>query len=421
MDIKSFTPQTQRFLARMDYNQDEKLSARELGVLAKIPSAPGIDPKDLLTIQAELKKAKGPETIIVSLVDEATLPPGYKAPTPIFSEAPALRQDSGTARKAPAAPKPVQTQGATPNAQPEAKPGAKPANEPPGAPASAPEAAKKKGKPGPAEVQPFTLKATPKTQPKEATATPGVPTQVLPGAPREEQEVTGMDVQSTAQLGALRVQGTNSFNAQGQHSTSKVRATYQMAPSVGLSVGVDTVEAKPASAAKAPAAKTGSSKSKTPTVPTTPASSSSVLPAQLNLNGQVDLGKVKVNAKGRVNTESSQVDNLSTGVEMELIPGHSVKADTKPVAGPQGRGVNWGAVEVGTQHTVYEGLSLTTKFKPGETNKPNQYGAGFRYNMTQGLSLEGDASTRNDTRFTRPLDTARSMDYKMGFRYKVTF
>jgi len=401
MDIKSFTPQTQRFLARMDYNQDDKLSARELGILAKIPSAPGLDPKDLLTIQAELKKAKGPETIIVSLVDETSLPPGYKAPTPIFSEAP-LRPGSGTGRKdAPA--KPAQNQGA----------------EPTSAPTGPKEAEKKKGKPGPAETQPFSLKATPKVQSKDATATPGVPAQALPGAP-PEQEVTGLDVQSTAQLGALKLQGTNSFNAQGQHSTSKIRATYQVAPTVGLSVGVDTVEAKAADPKKA-APKTGPGKTKTPTVPTTPASSTSVLPAQLNLNGQVDLGKVKVHAKGRVNTESSQVDNLSTGVEMELIPGHSLKADTKPVAGPKGQGVNWSSVEVGTQHAVYEGLSLTTKFKPGETNKPNQYGAGFRYNLTQGLSLDGEASTRKDTSFIRPLDTARSLDYKMGFRYKVSF
>jgi hypothetical protein len=167
-----------------------------------------------------------------------------------------------------------------------------------------------------------------------------------------------------------------------------------MAPSLGLTVGVDTVEAKAADPKKA-TPKPGSGKTKTPTAPTTPASSassssSSALPAQLNLNGQVDLGKVKVNAKGRVNTETSLVDNLSTGVEMELIPGHSLKADTRPVAGPNGQGVNWSSVEVGTQHTVYEGLSLTTKFKPGETQKPNQYGAGFRYNVTQGLSLDGE-------------------------------
>ena len=397
MEIKSFTPQTQRFLARMDYNQDDQLSARELGILAKIPSAPGIDPKDLLTIQAELKKAKGPETLIVSLVDEASLPPGYKPPTPIFSEAPALRQSSGTARKAPSV-----------------------SAEADSAPSGSKEADKKKGKPGPAETQPFSLKATPKIQTKEAAATPGVPTQLLPGAPREEQEVTGMDVQSTAQLGDLKLQGTNSFNAQGQHSTSKIRASYQMAPSLGLSVGVDTVEAKAADPKKA-TPKPGSGKTKTPTVPTTPASSTSALPAQLNLNGQVDLGKVKVNAKGRLNTESSLVDNLSTGVEMELIPGHSLKADTRPVAGPKGQGVNWSSVEVGTQHTVYEGLSLTTKFKPGETQKPNQYGAGFRYNLTQGLSLDGEAATRKDTSFAGPLDTARSLDYKMGFRYKMSF
>lgn len=399
MEIKSFTPQTQRFLARMDYNQDDKLSARELGILAKIPSAPGIDPKDLLTIQAELKKAKGPETIIVSLVDEASLPPGYKPPAPIFSEAPALRQGSGTARKAPSA--------SAADSAP--------------APSGAKEAEKKKGKPGPAETQPFSLKATPKTQTKDPAATPGVPSQLLPGAPREEQEVTGMDVQSTAQLGDLKLQGTNSFNAQGQHSTSKIRASYQMAPSLGLTVGVDTVEAKAADPKKA-TPKPVSGKTKTPTAPTTPASSSSsALPAQLNLNGQVDLGKVKVNAKGRLNTESSLVDNLSTGVEMELLPGHSLKADTRPVAGPKGQGVNWSSVEVGTQHTVYEGLSLTTKFKPGETQKPNQYGAGFRYNVTQGLSLDGEASTRKDTSFAGPLDTARSLDYKMGFRYKMSF
>ncbi len=398
MDIKSFTPQTQRFLARMDYNQDDKLSARELGILAKIPSAPGIDPKDLLTIQAELKKAKGPETLIVSLVDETTLPPGYKSPAPIFSEATAPRQGSGTARKAPSA--------SAADSAP--------------APSGAKETEKKKGKPGPPETQPFSLKATPKTQPKEAAATPGVPTQLLPGAPGEEQEVIGMDVQSTAQLGDLKLQGTNSFNAQGQHSTSKIRASYQMAPSLGLTVGVDTVEAKAADPKKA-TPKPGSGKTKTPTVPTSPASSSSALPAQLNLNGQVDLGKVKVNAKGRVNTETSLVDNLSTGVEVALIPGHSLKADTRPVAGPKGQGVNWSSVEVGTQHTVYEGLSLTTKFKPGETQKPNQYGAGFRYNVTQGLSLDGEASTRKDTSFAGPLDTARSLDYKMGFRYKMSF
>jgi hypothetical protein len=161
MEIKSFTPQTQRFLARMDYNQDDKLSARELGILAKIPSAPGIDPKDLLTIQAELKKAKGPETIIVSLVDEASLPPGYKPPAPIFSETPALRQGSGTARKAPSA--------SAADSAP--------------APSGAKEAEKKKGKPGPAETSPLASKPPPKSRPKMRQPLPACPPRPCPEPP----------------------------------------------------------------------------------------------------------------------------------------------------------------------------------------------------------------------------------------------
>jgi hypothetical protein len=35
--------------------------------------------------------------------------------------------------------------------------------------------------------------------------------------------------------------------------------------------------------------------------------------------------------------------------------------------------------------------------------------------------LDGEAATRKDTSFAGPLDTARSLDYKMGFRYKMSF
>jgi hypothetical protein len=358
MDIKSFTPQTQSFLARMDYNRDEKLSARELGLLAKVPSVPGIEPQDLAVIQAELKKAKGPSTIIVSLVDEAHLPPGYKSPEPLFSEG-SPAQASGTKIRTKA----VKSDTTGDSAGAKKKGGLK------------------------ADASPFSLKATPKAGKKD-------------GEP-------GTEVQATAQLGDLKIQGTPSFDSDGLFTGAKLKAGVQIAPSLGLSVGVGTVDSKKASSTGKPGQ--------------APAPEPAPVPNQYKLDGQADLGLIKVNASGRVNTESALIDKVSTGVEVELLKGHSISAETVPVSGSQGAGINWSSVELGSSHTIAEGLSLTTKYKPADAKNPNGYGAGFRYKLGSNFSLDGSASTRKETLFTTPLDTARTLDYKAGFRYKVSF
>ncbi|MGV3526064.1 MAG: hypothetical protein ACO1RX_17725 [Candidatus Sericytochromatia bacterium] len=89
MNIKRLDPLTQQTLRRLDYNQDDQLSAKELSLLKaalngpKIASNLGIAPQDRAVIQEALKKATQPDQIVVSLVDEsAELPPGLKsAPT----------------------------------------------------------------------------------------------------------------------------------------------------------------------------------------------------------------------------------------------------------------------------------------------------------------------------------------------------
>ncbi|MGV2481522.1 UNVERIFIED_CONTAM: hypothetical protein IGO34_32505, partial [Salmonella enterica subsp. enterica serovar Weltevreden] len=75
----------------------------------------GIDPKDLALIQDALKKSKGPEQIIVKLVDDDLLP-GIKAPEPLFREKTAKPASEVAIKNKPQAAGTIQAQPSTPSA-----------------------------------------------------------------------------------------------------------------------------------------------------------------------------------------------------------------------------------------------------------------------------------------------------------------
>lgn len=383
MDIRQLSPQTQRTLSKMDFNRDQQLSTRELELIKNIPSVQGIAPKDLALIQEALKKSKGPEQIIVKLVED-DLPPGYTKPEPIF-------------REKPAKPAPPNTQA---NPQVRAQPD-KPAA--------------KKGAGKAVEQPPVTFKATAKT-----TAKPGS----KPGEPNT-QTPTGADFQTTARFGAVQLQGTTSVSDEGRALGGRMSASYQPADNLGVEVGVEGAPGEAAEKSKTPA-KTGtrpagSTKTSKPApAPVSSAPTTTQLPENLSLNGKINAGPIKLGAKAKLNPDGSPLQNLSTSAEVKVVPGHALRAEAKPVAGNNGN-VSWGSVKLGTSHQVYTGLSLTTTTQLGEAGKPNKYGGGFSYDYGNGLNLEGEALTRADTTFTRPAQTLQSLDVKFGFRYKREF
>lgn len=408
MDIRQFSPQTQRTLSKMDFNRDQQLSTRELDVLKNMPSVPGIAPKDLALIQEALKKSKGPEQIIVKLVED-DLPPGYKNPEPVFREKAA---------------KPDKQTGAQPSTQPSTQVNAKqtpsqstpPAT--PGTPQSPDKPAAKKGAGKAVEQAPVTFKATAKTTPAKGAAH---------GEP-DSKVATGADFQTTARFGAVQLQGTTSVGDEGRSLGGKVSARYEPADSMGLEVGFEGAPASDTKTEKSDKSKTGSTKSsgssgsaKTPKAPTAPVSAptNTQLPENLTLNGKLNAGPVKLTAKAKLNAEGSPAQNLSTGAEVKVAPGHSLRAETKQVQTKNG--VSWGAVKLGSSHQVASGLSLTTSTQLGDAGKPNKYGAGFSYDHGNGLNLEAEALTRADTTYTRPVQTLQSLDLKLGFRYRREF
>lgn len=358
MDIRQFSPQTQRTLSRMDFNRDDKLSARELEWLKNIPSSPTIDQKDLALIQAELKKAKGPEQIIVSLVDDANPPLGYKKPEPLFQEA---------------------------KAKPSADTAAKPLK-----------SAEKPKKPvTPAAPVELNLKASPKAAKKN---TP-------------EADAPGMDVQATSKVGPLQLQGTSGFSGEGQHTGSKLTASIDTGSNLSMRMGVATVDSTSSKTTSKPA--TG--KSTKATTPKSPAAAQ-----QVQLDGQVQAGALKLSGQGKLNLDSSQISDLGTTAEYQVIKGHSLKAEAKPVVDDPKK-LSWGTVKLGTSHEVVSGLSLTTSAQLDADGKATKYGGGFKYDYGNGLSFDGEANTRSDTNFSSPALAARSMDFRAGFRFKREF
>lgn len=92
MDFNQLAPQTRRVLQRLDVNRDQRISARELKfVQDREGLLIGVAPEDQTVLREALKNAKAPEVIIVNLVDEQSLPPGYTPPAPLFQEESAQR------------------------------------------------------------------------------------------------------------------------------------------------------------------------------------------------------------------------------------------------------------------------------------------------------------------------------------------
>lgn len=87
MDIRKLAPQTQQTLKRLDFNRDNLISVRELS-FAKDRNGQllGVAPQDQALLKSALNKAKGQAAPIVSLIQEASLPPGVRPPAPLFQE-----------------------------------------------------------------------------------------------------------------------------------------------------------------------------------------------------------------------------------------------------------------------------------------------------------------------------------------------
>lgn len=102
MEIRRLSPQSQQTLKRLDFNQDQAVSASELSRLkGRDGNLMGIAPQDQMTLKTALNQAKSPHTLIVSLVDESENPPGYRPPAPLFGER--ARPDASAGTKSPVA------------------------------------------------------------------------------------------------------------------------------------------------------------------------------------------------------------------------------------------------------------------------------------------------------------------------------
>ncbi len=404
MDIRRFTPQTQQTLSKMDFNRDQQLSTRELSLLAKMPEVKGIDPKDLALIQDALKKSKGPEQIIVKLVDDDLLP-GIKAPEPLFREKGAKPAKSEVAIKN----KPLSA-------------GSIPAQTSPTPATGSPS---KKGSAKALEQSPVTFKTTPKTTTVSGTR---------PGE-ADREETTGADLQTTARFGALQLQGTTSVGDEGRSLGGKLSASYKPADDLGIEISVDgsprnreksadgeksTSKAKSGSGSTGSASKTSGkgTKATARAVPLASEPTGTQLPENLTLNSKINAGPVKLGAKTKLTADGDPLKSLSTSAEVKVVQGHSLRAEAKPVGA---NGLSWNSVKLGSSHEIASGLSLTTTTQLGDAGKANQYGGGFKYDHGNGLNLEGELLTRSDTLFTRPAQTLQTMDLKFGFRYQREF
>lgn len=367
MDIRQFSPQTQRTLAQRDFNQDHKLTVRELEVFKTVPEAKGIAPKDLAVIQDALKKAKGPDTIIVSLVEDE-LPPGLKKPEPIYT----IKSEAGD--KAAGAHKGPKPAGAAPGAKPAEKAKAKP-------------------------QEGFQVTASQRDTSQAKIK--------LPNA----QPAEDLDVQTTTQAGALKVKSSHSFT-DGQHKGSKLNASIEPGGNLGLSVGVETAEQEAKTKSKTSSAKTGA---KAATKPAAPAVNQQ-LPQQVTVNSQVNAGPLKLSAQGKLNQDSSRVQDLTGSAELQVIQGHKVKASVT-----QGE-KRLGFSKVGTSHDVGQGVNLTTHTQLDEAGKVKKYGAGISYSAAkdsglEGLSFSAEALARTDSSYTRPLQGWEKPEMKFEFRF----
>lgn len=362
MDIRQFSPQTQRTLAKRDFNQDAKLTVRELEVLAKVPQAPGIDQKDLAVIQDALKKAKGPDTIVVSLVEEA-LPPGMHAPEPLY-RLPAEKAKKPSATEA----KPAKSTQAKAAASPDG----------------------------------FKMSAN---QPKAANKAP-----------------TGSEayeVQTTTKAGPLQLKSTSSFT-DGQHTKSQLKASLDVASDLGLSVGVEAGEA---STAKSGSTKSGSTKATSGKTTTSKGRSTPVTSATgqtVTLSSQVKAGRVKLSAQGKLDQATSNLTDLGGSAELTVIDGHSVKASVSQTKD------KLSFSKIGTAHDLGQGLNLTTSTQLDDTGKVKKYGGGFSYSaqkdsLFEGLSLSGEALAKTDSSYTRPLQGWEKPELKFEFRFSRAF
>lgn len=372
MDIRQFSPQTQRTLAQRDFNQDSKLTVRELEVFKTLPEAKGIAPKDLAVIQDALKKAKGPDTIIVSLVEDE-LPPGMKKPEPIYTIKP---DKAETGEKAA---------GATKGIKPAGAPGARPAE-------------KSTGSKGAKPQEGFQVTASQRDTSKDKVK--------LPNA----QPTEALDIQTTTQAGALKVKSSHSFT-DGQHKGTKLNASIEPGSNLGLSVGVETAEQE--AKAKTGSSKTGTKASIKPAAQPV----NQQLPQQVTVNSQVNAGPLKLSAQGKLNQDSSRVQDLSGSAELQVIQGHKLKASV--AQGDKRIGFS----KVGTSHDVGQGVNLTTHTQLDEsTGKVKKYGAGISYSATkdsglEGLSFSAEALARNDSSYTRPLQGWEKPEMKFEFRF----
>jgi hypothetical protein len=303
MDIRKFSPQTQQTLRRLDFNQDQQLSARELNNLTAIAKQgkpiPGIAPTDQNAVQKALLETPKGAPVIVGLVDDNDLfsPPAK----PLFAD-PSV---------------------------------------------SAPKASAEPRRPG--KVIPAAADATLKVTPKMKAAQEGEP-----------GKVEGVALQATSPWGSLKLEGKG-------------------------------LEAAPPKGKKQPPPP--SVQNFKPVIPGQPAETEAMPTERFDLRGEAALGSLKLKAQAQLDAQQ-QLGNVTTGVELQVLPGHGLKAQAKPPVGTNAA-LSWSAVEVGSTHKL-GALSLNTKANLDAQGRPSRYGAGVAYEIMPGAQLEAEAdSTRN--------------------------
>lgn len=133
-----------------------------------------------------------------------------------------------------------------------------------------------------------------------------------------------------------------------------------------------------------------------------------VNPERMKLNGEVQMGPMKLKSGGKF--QDSEISNVTVGGEVDVLPGQSVSVQAETLkAGKRGKPptVGWSSVALGTRHRMGS-LSLNTKVQlDDKTGLVDKYGGGVSYELLPGFKLNAEADS--------------TANLKFGFGYKTQF
>lgn len=296
MDLRKLSPQTQQTLRRLDFNQDQRLSARELNNLTALAKQgqpiPGIAPADQNAVQKALLETPKGAPVIVGLVDDNDLfsPPAK----PLFADS-SLSAPNRTEQRRPGKLVPAAAD-ATLKVTPKMK-------------------AAQEGERG--KVEGVTLQAASpwgnlklegkglEAAPPKGKKQPPPPSvqslkPVIPGQPAETEAMPTerFDLRGEASLGNLKLKAQGQLDSQQQLSNVSTGIEYQVLPGHGLKA-----QAKPPVGTNA-----------------------SLSWSAVEVGSTHKLGALSLNTKANLD-EQGKPSRYGAGVAYEIMPGAQLEAE----------------------------------------------------------------------------------------------